>query len=76
MDEREPLVKPIKKTAVPKGIADPLVHRRDMYNWEAASETQKRTFVARMSQKALRMIRRFDRDDSKKSTQHSYVIPC
>ncbi|KAL2264675.1 hypothetical protein VTJ83DRAFT_7185 [Remersonia thermophila] len=62
-DEREPLVKPIKKAALPRGIADPLVRRRDMYNWEAASETQKSTFVARMSQKMLRVIRKLDKDD-------------
>ncbi|KAL2159112.1 hypothetical protein VTH06DRAFT_2871 [Thermothelomyces fergusii] len=61
--ERAPLIKPIKKTAMPRGIAEPLVRRRDTYNWEAAPGAQKKALVARLSQKILVTARRLARDD-------------
>ncbi|KAK4122467.1 hypothetical protein N657DRAFT_621952 [Parathielavia appendiculata] len=61
--ERDPLIKPIKKSAMPKGIADPLVKRRDTYSWEAAPETKKTKLVATISQRILGAVRRLARDD-------------
>ncbi|KAK4104189.1 hypothetical protein N658DRAFT_466186 [Parathielavia hyrcaniae] len=61
--ERDPLIKPIKKSALPKGIADPLVKRRDTYSWKAAPETQRTKVVATVSQRILGAVRRFARDD-------------
>ncbi|AEO55871.1 hypothetical protein MYCTH_2300145 [Thermothelomyces thermophilus ATCC 42464] len=61
--ERVALIKPIKKTAIPRGIAEPLVRRRDTYNWEAAPETKKTGLVARLSQKILAVARSLARDD-------------
>ncbi|KAK3378577.1 Fusaric acid resistance protein-like-domain-containing protein [Podospora didyma] len=60
-DERESLIKPIKKSAMPKGIPDTMVARRDTYNWEAAE--QKSKVVATVSQRLLRVLRKLARDD-------------
>ncbi|KAL2130467.1 hypothetical protein VTI74DRAFT_6353 [Chaetomium olivicolor] len=62
-EERDPLIKPIKKTAMPKGIADPLVKRRDTYSWEVAPETKKHKVLATVSQKILGAARILARDD-------------
>ncbi|KAK4236730.1 Fusaric acid resistance protein-like-domain-containing protein [Achaetomium macrosporum] len=62
-EERDPLIKPIKKSQIPKGIADPLVRRRDTYAWEVAPETKKRRVVATVSQKILQVLRKLARDD-------------
>jgi hypothetical protein len=62
-EERDTLIKPIKKHAMPHGVADTMVRRRDTYNWDAAPQTSK--FVATISQKLLRLLRRMARDDSK-----------
>lgn len=61
-EEQEGLIKPIKKTAIPKGIPDSMVQRRDTYNWEAAKDQSSRV-VATLSQKLLRLMRRLARDD-------------
>ncbi|KAL2148373.1 hypothetical protein VTH82DRAFT_2293 [Thermothelomyces myriococcoides] len=61
--ERAPLIKPIKKTAIPRGIAKPLVERRDSYIWEAAPGAKRRELGARLSRKILVMARRLARDD-------------
>jgi hypothetical protein len=58
------MVKPKKKSALPRGIADPLVRRRDMYHWEAAPDA-KATLIATVSQKILGAVRKLARDDSK-----------
>jgi hypothetical protein len=65
-------IKPIKKAAMPRGIADPLIRRRDTYNWEAAPETKKRTIVATASQRLLGVVRKAARDDGEtpQSTLH------
>jgi len=75
-EEREPMVKPIKKSAMPKGIADPLVQRRDMYNWDAAPATKKATLVARVSQKILGAVRKLARDDCTKSISLQLLLLC
>ncbi|KAK3309164.1 Fusaric acid resistance protein-like-domain-containing protein [Chaetomium strumarium] len=62
-EERAPLIKPIKKSQLPKGIADPLVKRRDTYAWEVAPETKKRRVVATVSQNILQVLRKLARDD-------------
>ncbi len=63
-DEQDPFIKPIKKSAMPKGIADPLIRRRDTYNWEAAPEDAKTKVIATVSQRILGAVRKLDRDDS------------
>ncbi|KAJ4306085.1 hypothetical protein N0V88_000881 [Collariella sp. IMI 366227] len=62
-EERDPLIRPIKKTAMPKGIADPLVKRRDTYSWELAPETKKYRVLATVSQRILGVVRKLARDD-------------
>lgn len=61
-EEQEGLIKPIKKTAIPKGIPDSMVQRRDTYNWDAAKDQSSRV-VAMLSQNLLRLMRRLARDD-------------
>ena len=63
-EERDPFIKPIKKSAMPRGIADPLIRRRDTYNWEAAPpESKKSKVVASISQRVLGVVRRLARDE-------------
>jgi hypothetical protein len=63
-EERDPFIKPIKKSAMPRGIAEPLLRRRDTYNWEAAPpETKKSKVVASISQRVLGVVRRLARDE-------------
>lgn len=62
-DESESLIKPIKKTAMPRGIPDSMVERRDTYNWQAAAADHR--IIATISQKLLRMVRKLGRHDSK-----------
>ncbi|KAH6631196.1 Fusaric acid resistance protein-like-domain-containing protein [Chaetomium sp. MPI-SDFR-AT-0129] len=62
-EEQARLIKPIKKTAIPRGIAEPLLRRRDTYSWEAAPETKKTKLVARVSQRILGAVRKLARDD-------------
>lgn len=72
-EERAPLVKPIKKTAMPKGIADTMIKRRDTYAWDAAPpETSKSKVVAKMSQRLLQLLRKLARDDSEKPAPSSF----
>ncbi|KAL2262413.1 hypothetical protein VTK26DRAFT_1407 [Humicola hyalothermophila] len=69
IEERAPLVeptepiKPIKKSALPRGIADTMIQRRDTYRWAVAPPENKSTFVAIWSQRLLRLLRRLARDD-------------
>lgn len=76
--ERDNLIKPIKKSAMPRGIADPLLRRRDTYNWEAAPETKKRTIVATASQRLLGFVRKAARDDGEAPhfAFHRVFVPC
>ncbi|OIW31540.1 hypothetical protein CONLIGDRAFT_227701 [Coniochaeta ligniaria NRRL 30616] len=60
-EESESLIRPIKKTAMPRGIPDTLIERRDTYAWDATPSVN--SMVASASQKLLRMIRKLARDD-------------
>ncbi|KAK3373280.1 Fusaric acid resistance protein-like-domain-containing protein [Lasiosphaeria ovina] len=60
-EEQESLIKPIKKSAIPRGISDSMVARRDTYSWEATPQTSK--VVATLSQRLLRLLRKLARDD-------------
>ena len=62
-EERETLIKPIKKTAMPRGVPDSMIQRQDTYSWQAAPESSR--VVATFSQRLLRMLRGLARDDSK-----------
>ncbi len=72
--ERDPMIKPIKKSAMPKGIAEPLIRRRDTYSWEAAPETKTSKVVASISQRILGTVRRLARDDSESRSISSDVL--
>lgn len=61
--DSENLIKPIKKSSVPKGIPDSMLQRRDTYSWQASPDENK--WLARMSQMVLRTLRKVARDDSK-----------
>jgi hypothetical protein len=60
-DETLSLMKPIKKTAMPRGIPDTMIQRRDTYAWDATPSVNRT--VASVSQNILRMIRKLARDD-------------
>ncbi|KAK0638721.1 Fusaric acid resistance protein-like-domain-containing protein [Cercophora newfieldiana] len=60
-EETENLIRPIKKTAIPRGIPDTMISRRDTYNWDAAPQASK--IVSMLSRKFLRLIRKVARDD-------------
>lgn len=61
--ESETLIKPIKKSALPKGIPDSMIERRDTYNWQAAPDASK--MLAVISKYILRFLRKIAQDDSK-----------
>ncbi|KAK8098241.1 uncharacterized protein PG998_013727 [Apiospora kogelbergensis] len=64
--ERQPLVKPIKKlrrSALPKGIPDNIMQRRDSFSWDAAPQAS--TSLRWASQKLLQFFRFLSRDDIK-----------
>ncbi|KAK4452327.1 Fusaric acid resistance protein-like-domain-containing protein [Podospora aff. communis PSN243] len=60
-EERETLIKPIKKTAIPRGISDTMISRRDTYSWDATPQTSR--IVSTLSQRILRFVRKLARDD-------------
>lgn len=59
--ENESLIKPIKRTAIPRGIPDTIVQRRDTYAWQAAPQSSR--VVANLSQRLLKVLRKLGRDD-------------
>jgi hypothetical protein len=59
--EAESLVKPIKKTALPRGIPDSMVKRRDSYGWQADPDASR--VLAALSQKLLGALRTLARDE-------------
>lgn len=61
--EEEGLIKPIKKSAVPRGIPDSMVQQRDTYSWRTAPGASR--LVAMASQSVLKFFRKMARDDSK-----------
>lgn len=60
-EEAQSLIKPIKKTAIPRGIPDTMIQRRDTYSWDATPSVN--AVVASVSRKVLRVARRLARDD-------------
>lgn len=61
--EREPVVRAIRKSQMPRGIPDQMVRRRDTFSWEA--EPKASDIAKRISTKALKFLRFLARDDSK-----------
>jgi hypothetical protein len=61
LDAPEPPVKAIRTSAMPKGIPDTMVDRRDNFSWNAAPDANK--FVRETSLKMLRSLRILARDD-------------
>lgn len=62
--EREPLIKPIKRmrqSALPRGIPDDMMRRRDSFSWDAAPQAS--AIVRKMSQALLKFLRWLSRDD-------------
>ncbi|KAM4066076.1 fusaric acid resistance protein-like domain-containing protein [Hirsutella rhossiliensis] len=64
--EREPLlqkttVKPVKKSALPKGIPAAMVRQRDAFSWDAAPQSS--LFLRTVSQSLLTMLRFLARED-------------
>lgn len=57
---KEPVSR-LRRSAVPKGIPDQMISRRDTFNWEAAPQTSK--IMRRMSQWILKIARWFTRED-------------
>lgn len=60
-EEAQSLIKPIKKTAIPQGIPDTMIQRRDTFSWDATPCVN--TVVASVSQRILLMARKLARDD-------------
>lgn len=64
--EREPLlqkttVKPVKKSALPKGIPAAMVRKRDAFSWDAAPQSSH--FLRNVSQSMLAILRFLARED-------------
>ena len=55
------IVRPIRKSALPKGIPDEMTKQRDTYSWEAAPNASKR--LRQASQRMLFALRILARDD-------------
>lgn len=56
-------VRPLRKSAVPRGIPEEMQQQRDNYSWAASPNAG--GFIKRVSQVALRFMRFLTRDDSK-----------
>ncbi|KAF4509537.1 hypothetical protein G6O67_003704 [Ophiocordyceps sinensis] len=54
-------VKPVKKSALPKGIPAAMVRQRDAFSWDAAPQSS--IFLRRVSQSMLTMLRFLARED-------------
>ncbi|KAF3760936.1 hypothetical protein M406DRAFT_353622 [Cryphonectria parasitica EP155] len=59
--EREPMVRPIRKSQMPRGIPDQMVSRRDTFSWEA--EPQASHTAKKISTEVLKFLRFLGRDD-------------
>ncbi|ROV91347.1 hypothetical protein VMCG_09699 [Cytospora schulzeri] len=59
--EREPMVRPIRRSQLPRGVPDQMIRRRDTFSWEA--EPSASDIVKMMSQKFLSFLRFLSRDD-------------
>lgn len=72
--EREPVVRPIRKSQMPRGIPDQMIRRRDTFSWEA--EPRASNIVKRISTGFLTFLRFLSKDDSKsplnQSSRHTF----
>ncbi|OAA61842.1 60S ribosomal protein l19 [Niveomyces insectorum RCEF 264] len=59
--DTEPLVRPIRKSQLPRGIPEHMVQRRDTFSWQAAPQAN--ALVRRLAQALLRFVRVLARDD-------------
>lgn len=66
--EREPVVRAIRKSQMPKGIPDVMLQRRDTFSWEA--EPTISLYKKRIATKILSVLRFLARDDSKSDQVH------
>lgn len=64
-------VRPLRKSAVPRGIPDAMLKQRDNYSWAASPNVGGVT--KRISQVALRFMRFLTRDDSKSGLVHPKI---
>ncbi len=60
--ERESLVKPIRRSQLPRGIPSSILERRDTFNWHAAPQANR--IMRDLAQELLRLVRVLTRDDS------------
>lgn len=58
---KPPPVNRLRRSAIPKGIPEQMIARRDTFHWEASPQTSK--FLRKTSQALLRMARWFTRED-------------
>ncbi|OBR07455.1 Ribosomal protein L19 [Colletotrichum higginsianum IMI 349063] len=61
MEPTEQPVRPIRKSALPRGIPDTMIKQRDTFSWNAAPNAS--TIMRFMSQQLLRCLRVLARDD-------------
>ncbi|KAF3809153.1 hypothetical protein GCG54_00011349 [Colletotrichum gloeosporioides] len=61
MDATEQPVRPLRKSAVPRGIPDTMIKRRDTFSWDAAPNAS--TILRLLSQVILKFLRVLSRDD-------------
>lgn len=61
--EREPTVRPIRKSQMPRGIPDQMIQRRDTFSWEAQPGSS--DVVKKLSTMMLTFLRFLTKDDSK-----------
>ena len=69
-------VRPIRKSATPRGVPDSMREQRDTYGWRAIEE-QGTKYSGRISQKVMSMARRLAKDDSKlRSSENCLLRIC
>ncbi|KAK2616757.1 hypothetical protein QQS21_000369 [Conoideocrella luteorostrata] len=59
--ETNPLIKPIRKSRLPKGIPESMAERRDTFSWQASPDENR--ILAKLSQGMLKLLRRVASDD-------------
>lgn len=72
--EREAVVRPIRRSQLPRGVPDQMIRRRDTFSWEA--EPSASDIVKMMSQKILTFLRFLARDDSKCGSCKGWPDAC
>lgn len=68
--EREPMVRAIRKSQLPRGIPDQMIRRRDTFSWEAQPGAS--DVVKKISTKMMTFMRFLSRDDSKSGVETGY----